>query len=198
MENEVCDEVSQKLAKDTVDAVVEKVTKKTWFKAEDEFGFFNKEGEELFLTHDKVFKKDVVFRNLKNCKLDIKGGATTIHFVALSDCRVLCGPVSTSVFVENCQNCTFVVACQQLRIHSTYDTDFYQHVTSRAIIEDCQRVRFAPYNWKYQDVETHFRSVDLDVGQNNWNLVNDFNWLSAAPSPNWSVINEADRVVQWN
>ena len=28
---------------------------------------------------------------------------------------VLCGPVSSSVFVENCRNCTFVVACQQVR-----------------------------------------------------------------------------------
>ena len=27
---------------------------------------------------------------------------------------VLCGPVSSSVFVDNCRNCTFVVACQQV------------------------------------------------------------------------------------
>ena len=27
---------------------------------------------------------------------------------------VLCGPVSSSVFVDSCRNCTFVVACQQV------------------------------------------------------------------------------------
>ena len=29
-------------------------------------------------------------------------------------CSVLCGPVSSSIFVEDCKNCTFVAACQQV------------------------------------------------------------------------------------
>ena len=70
--------------------------------------------------------------------------------------RVLCGPVSSSVFVEDCKDCVFVVACQQLRVHSTTNSQFYLHVTSRAIIEDCQKVSFAPYSWNYPDLEQHF------------------------------------------
>lgn len=179
-------------------AIEKKPFKKFVYKLENEFGFTNKENETLTLRHDEVAQKDVMFRDLRNCNLNIEGGALTVHFVALVDCRIICGPISTSVFVENCERCQFVIACQQLRTHHTCDTDFYLHVTSRGIIEDCQRVRFAPYNWKYPDIEKHFAFVDLDPDQNNWNLIDDFNWLSSAPSPNWKVLDESERVVQWN
>ena len=72
-------------------------------------------------------------------------------------CSILCGPVSSSVFIEDCKDCTFVVACQQLRVHGTVQSLFYLHVTSRAIIEDCQQVSFAPYNLTYPELEQHFK-----------------------------------------
>lgn len=184
---------------DEPDTVVEKKPlKKFVFESDDELGFANEENKNLSLSHDEIALKDAVFRNLRNCQLSIEGGASTIHFVSLADCRILCGPVSTSVFVEDCQNCKFVIACQQLRTHSTHDTDFYLHVTSRGIIEDCQRVRFAPYNWNYPNLEKHFEFVGMTAEQNNWNLIDDFNWLSSAPSPNWKIIEEHERIVEWN
>lgn len=70
--------------------------------------------------------------------------------------RVLCGPVSSSVFIEECCNCIFVVACQQLRVHSSSSSSFYVHVTSRAIIEDCRQVTFAPYKWSYPNIDAHY------------------------------------------
>lgn len=33
-----------------------------------------------------------------------------------SDCRVVCGPVASSVFLRDCHDCVVVVACQQLRL----------------------------------------------------------------------------------
>ena len=44
----------------------------------------------------------------------------------------------------------------QLRVHTTHHSQFYLHVTSRAIIEDCTAARFAPYNWSYAAIEKHF------------------------------------------
>lgn len=191
-------EISDKVITDEVDAAAPKAAKKFTFKFDDEFGLSGKEDESSCFSHEQLFKKDAVFRDLKNCRLTLEGGANTTHFVSLVDCRIVCGPVSTSIFVEKCSDCIFVVACQQLRIHSTVDCDFYLHVTSRAIIEDCERVRFAPFNWQYEGIEEHFKLVSLSQCENNWSLVNDFNWLSSVPSPNWKVIPEEDRVVEWN
>ncbi|XP_065206726.1 tubulin-specific chaperone C-like [Planococcus citri] len=178
--------------------VIEKPAKKYVLKLDDEFGFFQRENENLMLKHEEVFLKDVTFRDLKSCQIRIDGGANTVHFVSLTDCLILCGPVSTSIFVDKCTNCTFVVACQQLRVHHTFDTKFYVHVTSRAIIEDCKTVYFAPYNWNYDGIDEHFQKVNLDKAVNNWNLVNDFNWLSSVPSPNWKIIEENERKTEWS
>ena len=63
----------------------------------------------------------------------ILGSPATLHATNMDNVTVLCGPVRTSIFVENCTNCDFVVACQQLRIHTTTQSNFYLHVTSKVI-----------------------------------------------------------------
>lgn len=73
-------------------------------------------------------------------------------------------------------------------------TDFYLHVTSRAIIEDSKNVRFAPYNWSYENLDSDFEKSGLDTTTNNWNQVDDFNWLANdAASPNWTILPESVR-----
>ncbi|EMP37461.1 Tubulin-specific chaperone C [Chelonia mydas] len=65
----------------------------------------------------------------------------------------------------------------QLRTHRTRDARIYVQVTSRAMVEDCSGVRFAPYTWSYPGIEGDYESSGLDRGRNNWNLVDDFDWL---------------------
>ena len=44
-----------------------------------------------------------------------------------------------------------------------------------------------------------FQLAGLDGSHNNWNEVNDFNWLSSAEhSPNWYTIADEDIVLQWD
>ncbi|KAF6715223.1 Tubulin-specific chaperone C [Oryzias melastigma] len=123
----------------------------------------------------------------------------TLHLKHISSCEILCGPVSTSVFVDHCSNSTLAFACQQLRTHNTTDTQVYLHVTSRAIIEDCRGLGFAPFSWSYPTMDQDFTVSGLDRNRNNWNQVDDFNWLAAGThSPNWTVIPEEDRRTSWD
>ena len=94
-------------------------------------------------------------------------------------------------------NTVFSMACQQLRIHTSSKCDFYIHVTSRAIIEDCKELRFAPFTNKYSTLKDDFVQSGLDENSNNWDIVNDFNWLSNnEASPNWCILKE-DQRVDW-
>jgi len=164
-----------------------------------ESGFTKRANELLVLSSTDVEKKDVMLSSLSGCRVLIRGCPSTVHITSVRDCIVLCGPTSGSVFVDDCQKSVFVVACHQLRVHRTSNTDFYLHVTSRAIIEDCSAVQFAPYNWIYADLDEDFHKVGLDHTRNNWNAVDDFNWLAAdKQSPNWSVMDEDARVPSWN
>ncbi|RWS29583.1 tubulin-specific chaperone C-like protein [Leptotrombidium deliense] len=157
-------------------------------------GFQRETKSKLALNSVDVFKKDVNLSSLENCDVNIFGTPSTVHMEDIRNCRINIGPVQTSIFVSDCSDTVFNLACQQLRIHTTTNSRFNVHVTSRCIIEDCKNVTFAEWNkgnWSYDAIDDDFRKANLDVKTNNWNKVCDFNWLVAdKPSPNWSIAND--------
>lgn len=161
-------------------------------------GFSDMDGEQLTKSSEEIQKGDVLLSHLTNCRVRLFGSPSTLHLKHIHGCEILCGPVSSSVFVDQCSNSTLAFPCQQLRTHNTTDTRVYLHVTSRAIVEDCRGVAFAPFSWSYPTLEEDFAVSGLDRNRNNWDQVDDFNWLAAGtPSPNWTVIPEADRRTDW-
>ncbi|NWQ74299.1 TBCC protein, partial [Columbina picui] len=162
-------------------------------------GFSGAENEELELGPAELLQRDVLLSQLRGCRVRLRGNANTVRVRDCRGCTVLCGPVSTSVMVDGCSDCVLVLACQQLRTHRTRGSRFYVQVTSRAVIEDCTDVSFAPYAWSYPGIERDFESSGLDRSRNNWNKVDDFDWLAAdRPSPNWSLIPEQERISCWD
>lgn len=161
-------------------------------------GFSNVDSQVLIMHAEVIQQRDVLLSNLINCKVRLYGCPSTLHIKEVRNCEILCGPVSSSVFVDQCSDSTLAVPCQQLRTHNTSATQIYIHVTSRAIIEDCHGVRFAPFTWTYEGIQEHFKVSGLDPEWNNWEQVDDFNWLAAGtPSPNWTVIPESERISSW-
>lgn len=159
-------------------------------------GFVEKDSEELVLLANEANGKDVGLHSLKGCTVKIYGNPNTVHASELSNCTIQIGPISTSMFVDDCVRVTFMVACQQLRIHRTSDCNFNIHVTSRSIIEDSKDLHFAPYNWTYVDIDKHFILAGMDKSVNNWKAVDDFNWLALdVPSPNWSILEECSETA---
>lgn len=152
--------------------------------------------QSVTLQSADVTDKDIWLDDLSDCTIVITGIPSTLHMTRLSSCRIIAGPVMTSVFLELCSGCQFLIGCQQLRAHKSSSCDFYLHVRSRAIIEDCTSVRFAPYN--RPGMQQDFARADLDSSSSNWDQVDDFNWLSTSQaSPNWSVVPDDQRVQDW-
>ena len=161
--------------------------------------YSNLQDQIVDITADEIASKDVKLSHLIRCTVRISGYPSALQMDHLKQCTILSGPISSSVFVDQCYDCKIVVACQQLRVHSSTDIQFYIGVTSRAIIEDCTRFFFSPYNWSYQDIDQHFTLAALDKSKLNWSAIDDFNWLRIdQPSPNWSVLSEQDRVNDWD
>ena len=158
--------------------------------------FKNIERQDLVMNAEEVNEKDVALSRLKNCTIHLYGSPGALHISNISDCKIFIGPVSGSIFIEECTNCTFALSCQQLRVHNTVDSHFYVHVTSRAIIEDCRQVEFAPNSWTYDGQDNDYVLSGLNKSINSWNDVDDFNWLASdTPSPNWSILSETKRLV---
>lgn len=72
-------------------------------------------------------------------------------------------------------------------MHESRDCDVYLMTSSRPIIEDCVRVRFAPLPGCYGG------EVGGDGEKGMWREVDDFKWLRAERSPNWSLLDEGGR-----
>lgn len=141
-----------------------------------------------------VMGRDVSVDGITSCTVKVLGVPSTVHVTNLRDVTMLLGPVQTSVFIENCVDCTFVLACQQLRTHSTTGSNFYLKVTSKGIVEDCKGLRFAPYALTYPGLEGHMEGSGLNPDVNNWDKIDDFNWLhTGKQSPNWSILPPEDR-----
>ena len=97
--------------------------------------------------------------------------------------------MQSSVFLDDCSDCVFVVSSQQVRVHNAIRCDFYLFVRSNPIIEDSSALRFAPYRQYHRELDGE-RNVpkDDDEKENRWRLVEDFNWRRSGPSPNWSPL----------
>ncbi|XP_058162737.1 tubulin-specific chaperone C [Dasypus novemcinctus] len=159
-------------------------------------GFSNLESQVLEKRAEELHQRDVLLTELSNCTVKLYGNPNTLRLTKARNCTVLCGPVSTSVFLENCSDCMLTVACQQLRIHSTRNTRIFLQVISRAIVEDCHGIQLAPYTWSYPGIDKDFEDSGLDRSKNNWNDVDDFNWLvRGVASPNWSILPEEERMI---
>ncbi|EAX93658.1 tubulin folding cofactor C, putative [Trichomonas vaginalis G3] len=116
---------------------------------------------------------------LENCTVKIVGSPMACCFTNLKDTTVIALNIGGSIHITKCTNCKFLLGCKQLRIHETYDTDFYVEMMSGPIIEDCDRVRFAPYGSQ----------------PGPWNDVKDFKWLKSEKSPHWTTIPENEQSV---
>eukprot|EP00800_Vazella_pourtalesii_P002622 TRINITY_DN1256_c0_g1_i1.p1 TRINITY_DN1256_c0_g1~~TRINITY_DN1256_c0_g1_i1.p1 ORF type:complete len:356 (+),score=56.95 TRINITY_DN1256_c0_g1_i1:54-1070(+) len=156
----------------------------------------DRKNDNIDLERQEVLHKDILVQNLDNCTLKIHSIPTTVHLSNITNSKVSFGPVKTSIMIHDSVNTVFSMACQQLRIHTSSKCDFYIHVTSRAIIEDCKQLRFAPFTNNYPTFQEDFTQSGLDESSNNWAIVNDFNWLSINEvSPNWCILQEDQRVV---
>jgi hypothetical protein len=140
--------------------------------------------------------KDLKLSQLTNTTLSVCSSATACRMNDLKDATILLGPVKGSVHIERADGCTFVIACRQLRIHYATNCTFYVHVNSSPIIEDTKDVQFAPYCLQYDGLAAQMAEAQQGgfIPENNkWDDVQDFMWLRAQQSPNWSVLPEDKR-----
>ncbi|CDY63924.1 hypothetical protein HID58_078830 [Brassica napus] len=66
--------------------------------------------------------------------------------------------------------------------------------TSRPIIEDSSGVRFGPYCLGYGGIEEDLKTAGLEEETESWANVDDFLWLRAVHSPNWSLLPQEERL----
>ncbi|KAL8467032.1 hypothetical protein ACS0TY_035928 [Phlomoides rotata] len=158
-------------------------------------GFRNRENGVLVKEfHGNEAGGEFTLSNLRNCEVRLKGCLRALFVDKLVKCKVYAGVVMGSVLIEGAEGCVFVLASHQIRIHNAKNCNLYLRVRSRPIIEDSNGVKFAPYCLSYQGLEKELMEANLGEETGNWANVDDFRWLRAVQSPNWSVLPENERI----
>lgn len=170
------------------------VLEKTSFKVRDSPGFRNMDRATLVKDFTGLEVGDFILSDLSSCEVRLIGCLRVLFIHRLQNCRVFVGPVLGSIHIEEVEGCLFMLSSHQIRIHHARKTDFYLRVRSRPIIEDCSGVRFAPYSLSYDGIEKDLKDSNLDEETGNWANVDDFKWLRAVHSPNWSILPESERI----
>jgi hypothetical protein len=133
--------------------------------------------------------------NLQSCIVDMSSPTAlgqpfaTLTLKNIDRSLIICGHVSGAAHLTNITNSIIVVASRQFRMHESKACDIYLHAAGRPIIEDCTGVQFATLP------ELYLKDADRGV-TNQWKEVDDFKWLRAEASPNWTVLAESKRVTE--
>jgi len=102
----------------------------------------------------------------------------------ISNSLIVAGRVTGPVHITNVTNSILVMTAHQVRIHECSNVDIYLHCSSHPIIEDCTGMRFAP-------LPEHYTTGAERATENQWNQVDDFKWLKAGHSPNWTILSNS-------
>lgn len=131
--------------------------------------------------------------DLNECIVDMSIPTTTgsafpgLAIKNVSKSLIVAGRVNGPVHITNIKDSTLVVVARQVRIHECNNVDIYLHCGTHPIIEDCSGMRFAPLP------KTYMTEAE-ETSENQWNEVDDFKWLKAGHSPNWTTLSEDEQL----
>ncbi|KAJ3501525.1 hypothetical protein NM208_g16916 [Fusarium decemcellulare] len=131
--------------------------------------------------------------DLKGCIVDmsiptITGAAFPgLAIKNVSKSLIVAGRVNGPVHITGVSDSTIVVVARQVRIHECSNVDIYLHCGTHPIIEDCSGMRFAP-------LPSTYVTEAEESTENQWDQVDDFKWLKAGHSPNWTTVSEHERL----
>ena len=130
---------------------------------------------------------------LKRCEVRLLSSCRALYLRKLEGCTVLAVPVAGAIYVTDCLDCTLVIACRQLRMHTSRNCTIYLHAASNPIIENCDGFRFAPYPSLPPALRGALSAAGLQADANLWDKVDDFNWIKTQQSPHWCIVSDEER-----
>lgn len=160
------------------------------------YTFRNKTNETLMKLPGQIEGQPFDVSDLEGCTVMLLDHINQVQIDHLSNCRIFVGPSSESVFVRNCTNCVFTIACKQLRTRDCFDCSIYLYSLTDPIIETSEQMTFAPFNGAYCGIERNFTDARLEPTNNHWSQVYDFNDPEKSGA-NWRVLNQEEEKAPW-
>ena len=132
-------------------------------------------------------KNNILIENIKNCTLYILSTFKACYINNCSNCNIYLGSICGGTHITNCVESNIFLITHQLRIHHNTKNNFYILINSNPIIEYSKENIFHPLKIKYEGYDDNLKKSGIDINNNKWNLVQDFQWLKKDKSPNFET-----------
>ena len=139
------------------------------------YTFQDKVEETLTKEPGSISGQPFEIKSLKKCEVRLMCYSSQVNVDQVAGSRVFIGPCETSVFIRDCTDCKFTVACKQLRLRDCSRCTFHLFSETDPIIETSSTLVFAPFNAAYKELEAQFKSARLNPKDNHWRQIFDFN-----------------------
>ena len=150
------------------------------------FSFKDRKGEACRRTSGEIDGQCFILEDLKDCEVTLCDHSDQVTADNLDGCRIFVGASGESVFIRNCVNCEFTVACKQLRTRDCQNCVVHLYSKTEPIIETSSAMTFRCFNGAYAAHAEHLHKANLPADLNLWFAVFDFN-DEARTGANWSL-----------
>jgi len=162
--------------------------------------FKDREGEhDLVKEPNSLNGQPFDLHSLTHCTVKVLCWTSQVQVDELLNCKVFIGPCESSVFIRDCRNCEFTVACKQLRVRDCRDVTFHLFSMTDPVIETSTDLTFTPFNGAYTGLAEDFKKARLDPNDNHWRHIFDFNQDGCdgfgIPDPHFELVEKTEVFV---
>jgi len=111
---------------------------------------------------------------LRGCEVHVLDHVGGCLIDGCCSCEVIIGPSDSSVFVRDCEDCTFYIVAQQLRTRRCTRCVFHLYSATEPVIEASLGLCVAPISLAYPNLAAQMHLAKLDPQRNLWNAIFDF------------------------
>jgi protein XRP2 len=143
-------------------------------------------GEVIVKEAGTIGGEQFCVEDCKDCDIFLMDHIACVFVDECEGCRIFIGPTMSSVMIRNCKSMSCVIACQQFRTRDCTDCKFSLLCTTEPIIETSTQMQFACFEFNYFSLRAQLSEAQLNVWNNKWWMVYDFNKNSE--KPNWNLL----------
>ena len=140
-------------------------------------------------------KNNILIENINNCNIYLLHDFKACYINNCKNCNIYIGCICGGTHITNCVDSKIYLITHQLRIHQTTKSNFYVLTNSNPIIEHSTDNIFHPLKIKYEGFDSNLKISGVDINKNNWDQVQDFQWLKKDKSPNFHT-DETNELIE--
>ena len=127
----------------------------------------DKNGETVYKHYGDLNGTDFKIRKNKNSTIYILDYSNGMFVDDCEDCKIITGPITGSIFIRTCKNCTICTIATQVRFRDCENLKVFTYVKTDPAVENSFNIFFAPYNVFFPHLSELFQTAKFDKNEAN-------------------------------